>query len=384
MTNNIFNPSEGASFDANGALVTTPAAVNTETPAVETPAVETPKEETPVDTAVATTAPEIDWGTALSEKTGGKYKSWDELTTKLSEAPAEPAYANEESKKIAQYLKEGKVDDVLQVYNEQRRLSAAKDLSDAEVVKLAMEYKHAGLSAEDIQEEFQSKYTAEKPEEPNQDDYLDDESFEKAQKDYKKDLAKYEKAQKSLQRQLKLEASESRDYLQSLVKDIVLPDISSAEPHPDPAEYESSLKAWEQNRQSYLSSLEKSSADFKEIPFEVNDEGVTFKGSYQIDEAERQALQKDLAEKNVMDDLLLSRYVKGDNYDTKQLMEDLYWLNNKDKIIASAVKQALASGKLEKIKEQKNIDLNGQHRENFTPSTEQQVKEMASTWFAAG
>lgn len=384
---NIFNPAPGSSFDANGQLVAT-APVNNE-PAVETPAAEPAKVETPAEPVVASTAtpatPDIDWGTALAEKTGGKFKSWDELNTKLSEAPTEPIYANEESRKIAQYLKEGKVDDVLQVYNEQKRLSSVKDMSDADVVKMAMEYKHAGLTQEDIQDEFLSKYTAEKPEEPNQDDYLDEESFEKAQKAYNKELTRYERNKKSLERQLKLEASESRDYLQSLLKDISLPDIEPAQQQSDTAEFEKAAQDHQQFRQQYLSSLEKSAADFKDIPFEVSDEGVTlFKGVYQIDDADRQALQKDLAEKNVIDDLLVSRYVKGDNYDTKQLMEDLYWLNNKDKIVSSVVKQALATAKLEGIKQIKNVDLNGQHRENFTPSTEQQVKEMSKTWFSAG
>lgn len=380
---NIFNPVSGSSFDAQGQLIAeAPAAVDT--PAVETPAVEPLTTEAADESQSAPANTDVDWVAVLSEKTGGKYKSWDELTTKLSEAPPEPTYANEESRKVAQYLKDGKIDDVLQVYSEQKRLSAVKGMSDADVVKLAMEYKHAGLTLEDIQDEFLSKYTAEKPEEPNQDDYLDEESFEKAQKAYNKDLSKYEKNQKSLERQLKLEASESRDYLQSLLKDISLPDISPAQLQPDPIDYETAMKEREQYRQAYLSSLEKTSADFKEIPFEVNDEGVTFKGSYQIDEAERLALQKDLAEKNVMDDLLLSRYVKGDDYDTKQLMEDLYWLNNKNKIIASAVKQAVASAKLEGIKQIKNVDLNGQHRENFSPSTESLVNEMAKAWFKAG
>lgn len=378
---NIFDPTPGASFDAKGGLVETPPVEQPKTP------VEVPAEPVTTDTASAQpepTNPEMDWGTILSEKTGGKFKSWDELNTKLTEEKPVLSFSNDESKKVFDYLKDGKVDDVLQVYNEQRRLSSIKDMSDADVVKLAMEYKHAGLTAQDIAEEFSSNFFLEKPEAPDPDDYLDEDSLAKAQKTYEKDLAKFNKEQKSLDRKLKLEASESRDYLESLRKDIVLPDISPANIQPNEPDYEKAIEEQKKYRQEYLTSLEKSSAGFKEIPFKISDEGVSFEGSYQIDDAERQQLQKDLSEKDVMNDLFMSRYVRDDGYDTGKLMEDIYWLNNKEKIIASAVKQALSKGKLDNIRSTKNVDLDGQHRDDFTPSAEVQLNELAKSFFKAG
>ncbi len=287
---NIFDPTPGAAFDAKGAPV--------EIPQVEQPATPTEVPIEPVTTAPATEAatPEMDWGTILSEKTGGKFKSWDEITTKLTEEPSHITFGNDESKKVFDYLKEGKVDDVLQVYNEQRRLSSIADMSDADVVKLAMEFKHAGLTNEDIAEEFSSKFFLEKPEAPDPDDYLDEDSLAKAQKSYEKELTRFNKEQKSLDRRLKLEASESRDYLESLRKDIVLPDITPAANKPSEPDYERAIEEQKKYRQEYLTSLEKSSAGFKEIPFKISDEGVSFEGSYQIDDAERQQLQKDLSE----------------------------------------------------------------------------------------
>lgn len=377
---NIFDPTPGAAFDAKGAPV--------EIPQVEqpTPAVEVKTEPVTTDTAPVSEAatPEMDWGTILSEKTGGKFKSWDEITTKLTEEPTSISFGNDESKKVFDYLKEGKVDDVLQVYNEQRRLSSIADMSDADVVKLAMEFKHAGLTTEDIAEEFSSKFSLEKPEAPDPDDYIDEDSLAKAQKSYEKDLARFNKEQKSLDRLLKLEASESRDYLESLRKDIVLPDITPAANKPSEPDYERAIEEQKKYRQEYLTSLEKSSAGFKEIPFKISDEGVSFEGSYQIDDAERQQLQKDLSEKDVMNDLIMSRYIKDDGYDTTKLMEDIYWLKNKEKIITSAVKQALSKGKLENIRSVKNVDLDNQHRDDFTPSTEAQLHEMAKNFFKAG
>lgn len=388
--NNLFNPPPGASFDEKGAPIDTPvepSAAEVAAP-VEIPdapaAPEGPAE--PAPEKKEETIPEIDWDAVLTERTGGRVKTWEELTAKITEEKAALTFANDESLKIYDYLKEGKVQDVLKLYNEQTRLAGIDKMSDADVVKLALEYKHGGrLTPEDLQEEIQSKYTLDKPEGPNADDYLDDDALAKAQKAYEKEVKRYEREQKALDRELKKEAGDSREYLSTFKKEIVLPDIHPTEPNtdPDPAAYEAAVAEQQKFRQEYLSSLEKSAAAFKEIPLKVNDEGVTFEGSYQIDDGERQALQKDLAEKNVFEDLLLSRYVKGDVYDTNQLMEDLYWLNNKHKIVASAVKQALSKGKLDMIKESKNVDLNGQHRENFTPDEMAAQKEFARNFFQA-
>lgn len=384
---NIFNPPQGASFDAKGAMIDTPPVETTpvEPAATENaPVVNTAAE---IKTSTPETTPataEPDWAALLAEKTGGKVKSWEELAGRLEDKPIE--FTNDDSRKIFDFLKEGKVDDVLQVYNEQRRLSSIKDMTDEDVVKLAMEYKQDSLSTADIQDEYLSKYSIEKPEAPSQDDFVDEEDFNKADKVYQKELKAYEKELKTLNRRLKQEAGESRTFLESLKKDIVLPDINPRDHsgESDPAEEEKARQVHEALRQEYLSSLDKSSNEFSEISFKVSDEGVNFEGKFQIDESERAQLKKDLSERNVPMDVFLSRYIKGDDYDTKSLMEDIYFLNNKEKIIASIVKQARSNGVLESIKRTKNVDLDGGHRDNFEPSLEVQQREMAKTFFKAG
>jgi hypothetical protein len=363
----IFEPENGAFYDAEGnkidkAAETSPVVVDA--PETVTTTVETTQPET-VRSASPTT--EINWESVLSEKTGGKYKSWEDLLPKINQeatTPAELTFKDEESKRVFDYLREGKIDDVLQVYNEQRRLSNLDKANDGDVLRIAMEYKHPNLSPEDISEEIGSRYKAEKPDEPIEDDYIDDEAYKSEKKKYEKDYAKYEKEQKRLDRQLKLDAAAAREQLAGYQKDIILPDINPAPAtnQPDPAMQEAELAGWKKMRQDYLDSLNKTSAEFKEISFEVNDEGVNFKGSYQIEDGERAALTKDLAEKNVIDDIILPRYDKGGVYDTRQLMEDLYFLNNKDKIIKAAVRQAIAQTDLENLKRLKNIDLNQQQR----------------------
>jgi hypothetical protein len=360
----ILDPVPGASYDAEGKIiektveepVVPPAGVDTVPATVPPPA-------QPVVTT--TVSADINWETVLAEKTGGKVKSWEEIESRLNAEPQQPiSFANDEAKKVFEHLSQGKIEDVLQVYNEQRRLANLDKMGDVDAVKLLMEYKNPNFTSEDINDELSTKYQAEKPEEPSEDDYIDDDAFSRAQKQYTRDLAKYEKDQKRLDRQLKLDANNAREQLTGYKKDIILPDIN---PSYAPSQEDlDKQKAFEENhkaaREAYLTSLKKTASEFKEIPFEFSDEGVVFKGSYQIDDAERLTLENDLANKHVIDDILLPRYDKGGVYDTRQLMEDIYFLNNREKIIKAAVKQAIAQTSLDNLKALKNIDLDQQQR----------------------
>ncbi len=376
----IFNPVQGAAYDAQGQLIpnkTLDTSTTTETTAAVEPQTTTTTETIPASETQTDTS-SIDWAKELSEKTGGKFSSWDDLTSELTK-PRDIQYANDDSKRVFEYLKEGKVDDVLNVYAEQRRLSAIDNMSDADLVKMAMEYKAGSLSSDEINDEFSSRYTLEKPEAPSEDDYIDDDAFKKAQKDYNKELRNYEKQEKAIQRSLKVDAAQAREYLSGLRKDIILPDLNTSsatateEIGPSQADLD---KMWKE----YNDSLNKTSSSFKEIPFEVNDEGVVFKGSYQVDDAERQQLTKDLAEKHVINDILMPRYIKGDAYDTDQLMNDIYFLNNKEKIISNAVKQAVAQDRLNALRDRSNVDLN-QGRGNGTMPNNVEVSEFAKAFF---
>jgi len=375
MEFDILNPAPGMAFDKEGNVVekTTDAEIDTPAQAAAAP--------DPSQEARPSQPMEINW----EEKTGGKFKSWEDIEARLNtEVSPEPVtFANEEAKKVYELLKDGKVDDVLQVYNEQRRLSNLDKMSPDDMIKLAWEYKNTGLDARDIEEEFEAKYSVEKPEAPVEDDYIDDDAYAAAKKQYDKAMVKYEKELKAVERRKKIDAAEAKETLSSYKKDITLPDIpqASTADQIDPAEEARSLEEYKKNRNEYLTSLEKSAESFNEIAFKVSDEGVNFEGSFQIDKEELAQLKKDLTEKDVVNDILLPRYVKGDGFDTKQLLEDVYYLRNREKITSAAIKQAVAKEKLNILAETKNVNLNDSPREAFVPSTEAKIEEFGNKFF---
>jgi len=64
----------------------------------------------------------IDFEALLAERTGGKFKSVDELL-QLADKPVnqEINFANDTAKKVFEYLKEGKIDEVVNVYQQQQQ-----------------------------------------------------------------------------------------------------------------------------------------------------------------------------------------------------------------------------------------------------------------------
>jgi len=117
-----------------------------------------PKPADPVDPQKKILDPDpdtkADFGTLLSEQTGGRFKSVEEIDAALSEAP-EKAFANEQVAKLNEYVKQGgKFEDFART----QTVDYAK-LSDVEAIATDLQlFEGDGLSAEDIQFLMNEKY----------------------------------------------------------------------------------------------------------------------------------------------------------------------------------------------------------------------------------
>jgi hypothetical protein len=75
-----------------------------------------------------------------------------------------------------------------------------------------------------------------------------------------------------------------------------------------------------------------------------------------------------------------NRYFKDGSYDTKQLAEDVYFLQNRDKIVNSMVTQAVSKAKSDLLKSMKNIDYSNQPRPS-TSANSSDYDQMVSAMF---
>jgi hypothetical protein len=64
-----------------------------------------------------------------------------------------------------------------------------------------------------------------------------------------------------------------------------------------------------------------------------------------------------------------NRYYKEGKYDTKQLAEDIYFLQNRDKVVNSMVTQAVSKAKADLLKSMKNIDYSNSPRQSAAISS---------------
>lgn len=284
--------------------------------------------------------------------------------------PQEPTkiefqWENEVAKSIYDGLVEGNVSEIADILYEQKVLSELDTLDEADILKLKLAYDYPDLTPQEIEEEFASKYSVDK-------DFDESLLTEEEVAAKRKQLEKQEKA---IARELKKDVRDAKEYLQTLKQDISFPDILSqfqeqAQPSVNTEEIvsqylktqeEEQAKAYEQARQMYEQSIETGLNAFDGFNVNYKDEEVQFDGKYALTPEEKAQLQNDLKAFD-LESFYGPRYYKDGKYDTKQLAEDVYFLQNRDKIVNSMVTQAVSKAKADLLKSMKNIDYSNAPR----------------------
>jgi nucleotide-binding universal stress UspA family protein len=284
--------------------------------------------------------------------------------------PSEPTkiqfeWENEVAKNIYDSLTTGNISEVADILYEQKVLSELDKMDESDILKLKIAYDYPDLSPDEIEEEFASKYAVDK-------DF--DESL-MTEEEIAAKRKQIEKQEKAIARELKKDVREAKDYLQTLKQDISFPDILSqfqeqSQPSVNTEEIvsqylktqeEEQAKAYEQARQMYEQSIESGLNAFEGFNVNYKDEEVQFDGKYALSPEEKAQLQNDLKDFD-LESFYGPRYYKDGKYDTKQLAEDIYFLQNREKIVNSMVTQAVSKAKADLLKGMKNIDYSNTPR----------------------
>jgi phosphoribosyl-ATP pyrophosphohydrolase len=274
-------------------------------------------------------------------------------------------WENEVAKDIYDNLTNGNISEVADILYEQKVLSELDSMPESDVIKLKIAYDYPELSPEEIEEEFQAKYGVDK----NFDDSLmtEDEIASKKRQ--------IEKQEKAIARELKKDVREAKDYLQTLKQDISFPDILSQfqEQSQQPvntdevvnqylkSQEEEQSKAYQQAREMFEKSIDEGLKSFEGFRVNYKDEEVQFDGNYSLSPEEKTQLQNDMKDFD-LESFYGPRYYKDGKYDTKQIAEDIYFLQNRDKIVNSMVTQAVSKAKSDLLKGMKNIDYSNTPR----------------------
>ncbi len=266
-------------------------------------------------------------------------------------------WPNEVSKDIYEKLINGDISELADMIYEQKVLSSLDNMDESDIIKLKMAYEYPDLTPEEIEDEFNNRFSVE--EDFDQSMMTEEEISSKRRQ--------IEKQKKTFARELKKDVREAKDYLSSLKQEISFPDILSQvatgqqyNPEEVVSQYlaneeQAQLKVHETARQEYLNSINEGLKSFDGFSVNYKDEDVSFDGKYSLTPEDRAALTNSLMDFD-LDDFYGSRYYKDGRYDAKQLAEDVYFLQNRDKIVNSMVTQAVSRAKMDILKSMKNVD----------------------------
>lgn len=292
-------------------------------------------------------------------------------------------WPNEVSKDIYEKLVSGDISELADMIYEQKVLSDLDSMDESDVIKLKMAYEYPELTPDEIEDEFNSRFSV-------------DEDFDKSmmtEEEISSKMRQIEKQRKALVRDMKKEVREAREYLSGLKQEISFPDILSqlaTGQQYDPEEVVSQYLAFEEEeqskihndaRQQYLNSINEGLKSFDGFNVNYKDEDVSFDGKYSLTPEDKAALTNSLMEFD-LDDFYGNRYYKDGRYDAKQLAEDVYFLQNRDKIVNAMVTQAVSKAKMDLLKSMKNVDYSDTPRVTASAASTDDYSAMVSKLYS--
>ncbi len=305
--------------------------------------------------------------------------------TEISQEQPTFEWPNELSQRIYDNLVEGNISDLADLMYEQKVLSSLNEMSDEDIIKLNMAYKYPELTPQEIEDEFNSKFGFEDDVDTS---LMSDEELAAHKK-------KIDRASKAIARELKKNVGEARDYLSSMKQEISFPDILSqvqsvqAEKlNPDDIVNEFLARQDEEinsqfaeARKQYVSAIEDGLKQLEGFSVNYKDEDVQFDGKFNLTQEDKVGLSNTLKDFD-LEEFYGARYFKDGKYDTKQLAEDIYFLQNRDKVVNSLVTQAVSKAKSDLLKSMKNIDYNDTPRIGATSTSNDDYDAMVSKLFS--
>lgn len=321
------------------------------------------------------------WGWETEEQADNEIKELREKATKGFE------YKNEESKTIAEYINEGKEDDLYQFLDTKRKVQklSTADLSDknvaAELVKFGIQKDNPNLSADEVEFLFNEKYSL--PAKPVKNDIDDDDEYEAKVNSWQTQVSNIEK-------RLVIEAKMNQPKLAQLSNELVLPKINKEatanQSQPTPEE----KAEFEKAKELFLQSAKQTVDGFSGFTTQVKDKDVDYSVSYTPSVDERKLLSENLnklAESGFdANTLFAERWydVNTKTFKIDQMTKDLSRIfigeNSDKKLAADAANKRLETY----LAEKKNVKFSqGNEGSTFSPESKTKSEKLAEQFFGS-
>lgn len=319
-------------------------------------------------TAATTTTPDdtelVDANEYLKNTLG--LNDWEEAKKvvdeyrQLKEKGSDLNFANEDSKRLFEYLKEGKEDELYSFLSEKKKLEklVSADVNEtvaADIVKFAWQKKYSSLTPEQIEYKFNKQFAI--PKEPVQTDLETDDEFASRK-------SEWEAKVKEVQMDLMIEANLAKPDIEKYKTELILPEIKGStkanEVTPEDRE------AFDKAKNAFLQSAKEIVDKFNGFEASVEDKDVKYNVNYAASAEEKTLVSnkiQEFAESGFdANALLAERWVSedGKSLNVEQMVKDLSMLYNSDKVYQKMVTEA-ANKRIEAyLKEKKQINISEQ------------------------
>lgn len=368
-----FNPFEESTWKEASAL--TPPVQEAAQPITPTPAAEV------IVPEVAPPNEEIfDESAYLKSKFG--YEKPDDLLKELTELRIAKEkgfeFANDESRRVFEYIKENKEDELYSVLDQKRRVDRLlkADLSDksaaAELIKL--NYKTENKDLTDAEVDFLFKKRFGTPATPVQ-------SLDESDEEFTNRKSSWEETVKEKEMEMSIEAKVAKPKLEKLKAELVLPDIKRAEPQQSNDQSPEEVAKYEKARERYLKGIDSVFEKFSGFNMTYKSEAGDIPISYVTNEEQKGAFKQSMSDFDLGKMIQERWFPEEENPNFGLLTEDVYFLRNKEAILQKVASESYAKGFANYLKNKSNINIQTP-QQTFTPenTTTDREKQIDYIW----
>lgn len=300
----------------------------------------------------------VDEDDFIKTKTGGQFESWEQVLEALQK-PAQPKFENELSEQVYNMLLEGKTEELFEILGTKQFAENVKEMDDAEVLKAYIRVNNPEFDDDDVEAEFNENYTID---------------------EYSVDETKLKREQKKLSQRIKSDVSEAKEFFDSLAQDIKFPELSKAQPEVSADTNAEMEQLIQEQRSMFLKTLDGVEKRVTSLPFTWKDEkaNVAVNGKFDIP---AQELTKYRQAAEDLESYQVSRYYQDGKYQTDNMVRDLYIADNFEKILTSAISQAVNQTRLEMLKQSKNIQSESEPAGTYKPNAADEERAMFDKLF---
>lgn len=296
-------------------------------------------------------------------------------------------FKNEDSKKIAEYINEGKIEELTSYFDTQRKVDKLlkADLSDKklveELVKFNIHRDNIGLGEDDINFLFEEKYSI--PKEPKQRD-------DELEEDFNERHAAWNEQRERTEKRMIIEAKIAQPKLAQLKSELVLPEIKKEGQQIEQMPTQEDLEAMEKEKATFLQSTQQTVNAFSGFNVEVKDKDVNYTVNYAPSAEEKLAIGKEF-EKFAQSGFNANALFKDRWYDAttntfkhEQMVKDLSRMFMGEKAEQKLVIDAVGKRMDAYIEKKKNVNITGtSQRSTFSPPNNKSEQEVITdAWLA--